>query len=129
MELGLETIFQLCTKLILLVYADSKTRTTEGLSTMFEEDWKFEFGNLESIYEEKFLNLVFFIFLYATTCWSFISNVNSHITGLSAKRKYFPFASKIVVGCYAFFASTSRILTVIMYFTPSLGLFNTLRHW
>ena len=129
LELGLETIFQLCTKLILLAYAGSKTRTTEGLSTMFEEDWKFEFGNLASISEEKFLNLVFFMFLYATTSWSFISNVNSHITGLSAKRKWFPFASKIVVGCYAFFASTSRILTVIMYFTPSLGLFNTLRHW
>jgi hypothetical protein len=119
LELGLETIFQLCLKLILLAYSKSETRTTEGLSTMFGKDFLIK----ETV---NFLNITILIFLYATTCWSFISNVNSHINGLSSKRKRFPFASKIAAGCYAFFASTSRILTVIIFFTPSLGLFNTL---
>ena len=122
LELGLETIYQICIKLILLAYSQSQTRTTEGLSTMFEKD--FVLG--ESV---NFLNVTILIYLYASICWSFVSNVRSHIDGLSSKRRWFPFASKIAAGCYAFFASTSRILTVIMFFTPSLGLFSTLRQW
>ena len=38
LELGLETIFQLCLKLILLAYAKSSTRTTQGLSQMFQKN-------------------------------------------------------------------------------------------
>ena len=122
LELGLETIFQLCIKLILLAYSKSKTRTTEGLSTMFEKD--FLLG--ETV---DFLNVIILIFLHTSTYWNFVSNVNSHIQGLSSKRRRFPFASKLAAGFHAFFATTTRILAIIIFFTPSLGLLDTLRHW
>ena len=122
LELGLETIFQLCIKLILLAYSQSNTRTTEGLSTMFHKDFLLKEN-------DDALNVAILIFLYASTCWSFISNVNAHLTGLSAKRRRFPFASKVAAAFYAFFATTSRILTIVIFFTPSLGLFDTLRQW
>ena len=76
-----------------------------------------------------FLNVIILIFLHTSTYWNFVSNVNSHIQGLSSKRRRFPFASKLAAGFHAFFATTTRIVAIIIFFTPSLGLFDTLRHW
>ena len=127
LELGLETIFQLCLKLILLAYAQSSTRTTEGLSQMFEKNVDLINIDYNTLEGAKSLYLV--ILLYTSTVWSLISNVKSHINGLSANRKRFPFASKMIVAVYAFFASTSRVVAIILFFSPSLGLFNLLQHW
>ena len=74
-------------------------------------------------------SLAIVILLYISTTWSFFSNVKSHIQGISSKRKRFPFASKLAAGFYALFGTTTRILAIIIFFTPSLGLFDILRHW
>ena len=114
LELGLETILQSCLQLTLLFYALSETRTTEGLSEIFGSDIKHE------------LTLTL---LVLSTIWSFLSNVNSHIQGLSSNRRLFPFTSKIAVAAYSFFSITTRVLAIILFFSPSLGLFNLLQHW
>ena len=69
------------------------------------------------------------MFLYFSIGWSFFSNVTSHIKGLSAKRGKFGITSKLTVAVYSFFSITARVLAIIAFFTPSLGLFNSLRHW
>ena len=114
LELGLETILQSCLQLTLLFYAISDTRTTEGLSEIFGKDL------------DKELALTLLVF---SIIWSFISNVMSHIDGLSSKRRWFPMISKIVVAAYSFFSITTRIMAIIFFFSPSLGLFNLLQHW
>ena len=114
LELGLETILQSCLQLTLLFYATSETRTTEGLSEIF--------GN--EVEKESTLAL-----LVLSTIWSFISNVLSHIQGLSSKRRHFPIMSKIVVAAYSFFSITTRVMAIVIFFSPSLGLFNLLQHW
>ena len=114
LELGLETILQSCLQLTLLFYALSETRTTEGLSEIFGRDIEHE------------LTLTFLIL---SIIWSFVSNILSHIQGLSAKRRRFPITSKIVVAAYSFFSITTRVMTILLFFSPSLGLFNLLQHW
>ena len=120
LELGLETIFQLTLQIILLLYAITLTRTTEGLNQIFNEATKLS-GDLEKDYKV--------IFLYLSITWSVMSNVNSHIKGLSAHRQHFPLFSKGIAIVYAFFGITTRVLAIIAFFTPCLGLFSIQRHW
>ena len=108
-ELGLETIFQLTLQVILVLFAKSKTRTTDELTQIFNAELSF--------------------LLVASIAWSFISNVKAHITGLSAKRIRFPVKSKIIVACFAFFGTTSKVMGLVSFFTPPLGLFDVLGHW
>ena len=123
LELGLETILQSCLQLTLLFYAISETRTTEGLSAIFGKQVEKEiFG--KQLEKEWTLTL-----LFLSTIWSFISNVLSHIGGLSSKRRHFPAMSKIVVALYSFFSITTRVMAIVIFFSPSLGLFNLLQHW
>ena len=111
LELGLETIHQIFAQLILLINAFSYTPTSEGL--------------VESFKEEKYENLVL---LSLSITWSFFSCVISHLSGFSAHRVYFPLSSQTMAVVYTFFAIIKRVSCMILYFTPSLGLFSLLRH-
>ena len=112
LELGLETILQSCLQVILLLFAISETRTTEGLSEIFRPE-----------------NETILTFLTLSTLWSFASNVLSHIKSLSSMRRRFPGISKFVVALYSFFSITTRVMAIVIFFSPSLGLFNLLQHW
>merc|ERR1719411_509979 len=68
------------------------------------------------------------VFFYAVNFWSLVSCIRSHIAGLSARRTRFPFGSKLVVAFYALMSITTRLLAILLFFTPSLGLFEVLRH-
>ena len=46
----------------------------------------------------------------------------------SSSRDYFPTKSKIVLAVFAGCSLTMKVSSVIFYFTPTLGLFNVLRH-
>ena len=48
---------------------------------------------------------------------------------MSLEKAFFPIVSKLVVALFAFFATSSKILVNVMFFTPSLGLFDILGHW
>ena len=120
LELGLETLYQLAIQIILLLYAITSTSTIEGFNHIFKQDTGLS-GDLMKDYKV--------LFLYVSISWSVMSNVNSHIKGLSAHRKYFPFISKGIAIVYAFFGITTRVLAIIAFFTPCLGLFSVLKHW
>ena len=108
LELGLETIYQLAGQFILLGLAYTDTATNESFPILFKK---------ENIF-----------FLVASTVYSFISCVNSHLTAISACRERFPFKSKMVAAAYSFCGCTTRVLALVMYFAVPLGLFNLLRH-
>ena len=110
LELGLESILQITIQLLLLFYANTETKATRESAGLL----------LDSKIE--------FLFLFSFI-WSLVSCIRSHIAALSARRTRFPFASQVVVALYALMSITTRLLVIIIYFTPSLGLFNVLRHW
>ena len=60
--------------------------------------------------------------------WSYGSCSLSHLKGLNIHRDYFPPKSKIVAGIQAMFAIAKRVMCIVLYFTPPLGLFSLLRH-
>lgn len=60
--------------------------------------------------------------------WSYGSCSLSHLKGLNIHRDYFPTKSKIVAGIQAMFAIAKRVMCIVLYFTPPLGLFSLLRH-
>ena len=110
-EFGLEGIFQMAGQFILFLQATSSTRTHEAFNAIFDEEKP----------GERFL-LIF------SVIWSFKTCILSHLKVVSASREHFPTMSKIVIGLYSFFAVSSRALCMIMFFAPSLGLFNLLKH-
>ena len=115
--LGLEAMCQLAGNSILLFYSVSETKTSQGLAAMFEED------NLLGLQvSSKIAITISFL-------WSLFSFTNAHIRGLSGHRDYFPFLSKAVLLCSVFCATLVRIISITVFFSPSLGLFNLLRHY
>ena len=108
---------QLAGNSILLFYSVSETKTSQGLAAMFEED------NLLGLQvSSKIAITISFL-------WSLFSFTNAHIRGLSGHRDYFPFLSKAVLLCSVFCATLVRIISITVFFSPSLGLFNLLRHY
>ena len=126
LELGLESVLQLCLQILLILYASTETKTTEGLSQIFKEKLEFEGGTQDYVSWIKGNKEI--MLFYAFNLWSLVSCIRSHIAGLSARRTGFPFLSKLVVSFYALMSITTRLLAIIMFFSPSLGLFNILRH-
>ena len=112
LELGLETIYQLAGQSILLLMSYTKTATQSGLKTIFNEG----------------LEIDVIIGLIVSISLSFFSCVTSHLKTLSACRERFPFVSKVVVGFYCLFGCLTRVMSMIMFFTPTLGLFSLLKH-
>ena len=112
LELGLETIYQLSLQLVLLLNALSETRTSHGLNEVFGTE-----DNIGSL-----------ILLTLSIIWSCFSCALSHIKGLMVSRDHFPAFSKLVVGLFALVSTLKRVLCIILYFTPALGLFSLLRH-
>ena len=108
LELGLETIYQLAGQSILLILSYTKTATQNGLKSIFNEDFGIGLG--------------------VSIILSFISCVTSHLKALSASRERFPFVSKVIVGFYCMFGCLTRVMSIIMFFAPSLGLFSLLKH-
>ena len=57
-----------------------------------------------------------------------IFQTRSQTEGISSHRKLNPFKSKMLLASYALLSCMMRVTAVIMYFAPTLGLLNLLRH-
>ena len=118
-ELGLETIYQMVVMQILIFASSSGTRMYNDLIfVLFEKN------------DNSYLSIeVLEIIGYLSIGYSFISCVRSHLVVLSAEREYFPFVCKCAAGLYAMFGITKRIMALVLFFAPALGLFDLLYHW
>ena len=68
-------------------------------------------------------------FLFASSAWSYISLVRGQINLTSSKKYSFvPFVGKIILVIYFTLGTGARVCSLLLYFTPSLGLFNSLHH-
>jgi phosphatidylserine synthase len=115
--LGTEAIYQLVGTAMLVCYAVSQTRTSQSLVGLFEEN--------------SFIGLPVptKVAVTLSLVWSLCSFTVAHIIGIGGHRDYFPYSSRMILACAVLIASLVRVMTITLYFTPTLGLFNLLRHF
>ena len=113
-EVGLETHLQIIISLVLLLLANSATRTITGLEVLFEEEILFYLPT----------NLA----LALSIIWSLHSCVNSHMKGISKRREYSTTKSFLIMLIFTMTSVSVRVFSCILFLTPPLGLMNCLRH-
>ena len=111
----MEVFFQVALQIILLFFTDTSTPTTSGLQTFFQQN--------------TLLGLDPSIILGLSIAWSLRTSIKLHVKSIKTQKVLFRNTSVIFVGLWGLVASLRRILSVIGYFTPSLGLFSLLSHW
>ena len=120
LQMGFETIFQLIGSSSLICFAYSATKTHQGLAGLFQE----EDVNFLGIHLSSIVVIVILVTL------SFISFIKTHSNGMAEGYfTYYSFIGKcllllsITLGCFI------RLASINLYFTPILGLFDTLHHY
>ena len=69
------------------------------------------------------------LLLYLSISWSLKSCILAQLNSMTGEKVFFPIVSKIVVFLWSLFGAVKRVLTVTIFFAPSLGLFSILFHW
>ena len=119
-QLGLETIFQLTGNAILLLFAYSKTRSRQGLSSLFESDTDI-FSGL-SLPAELLIALLLLMNLL-----SFVKvQINGIVEGFASN---YSFRGKAMILLGIICAALVRIGSMTLYFSTNLGLFDLLHHY
>ena len=113
--LGFEVIVQVTISILLLLLNRTDTKTTGGLEAIFDEG-KTWLGDATTI-------------LVLSVTWSIFSTIKAHTNLTILEKGFCPTTSKLVVLSWATFATLRRILSLVVYFIPSLGLFSILNHW
>ena len=116
---GLETVFQLTINTILACYAQSSTKTTQGLAAIFTQDAYVFLGATISP------QMIIAILLTLNSVSLIRTYMSGFTMGYSSNYNLF---GKLLVFLYVAFAIGVRIMSMTLYFTPMLGLFNLLHH-
>ena len=120
LQLGLETVYQLMGTSILLNYAYSDTKTNQGLTALFEQgEFSFMAVTLSS-------ELVVGILLVMNLLSFIKAHYNGFVEGYALNYK---FAGIILLLTSIICGVLVRIMSTTLFFSPSLGLFNLLRHY
>ena len=98
--------------ILLLLLNRTKTATTGGLETIFDEGKSW---NATTV-------------LALSVSWSLFSTIKAHTNLTILDKGFCPTTSKLVVLAWATFASLRRILSLVTLFVPSMGLCNLLYH-
>ena len=114
-DMAFEIGNQMFINILLVLLSISETRTETAFESLFNQEGEVETFGIS--------NLTIFI---ASTVASFFSFLNLFT---SAHASNWPFKSKLAVGVYGTMNLAMRLLAMILYFTPSLGLLNILRHY
>ena len=115
LQLGLETIFQVTGNAILIFFVYSKTRTSEGLSSIFESD-------TDILPPELLIPLLFSINLM-----SFIKvQMNGVNEGYASS---YSFLGKAMILFGMICGALVRIASMTLFFSTNLGLFDLLHHY
>ena len=117
MFLGLEVFYQVAGQIILLIYAKTGSRTTGGLETVFDQD---TFMGLQM---DPILVLGISIAITLKSCFTL------HLKAIKTEKHFLPFFSSVFILLFGLFASCRRILAIVCWFIPSLGLFSTMYHY
>ena len=119
LQLGLETIFQLTANAILLSYAQTSTRSRQGLSSLFDKDIDILGFSLPP-------ELVIGVLL-AINLMSIVKvQMNGMIEGYASN---YSIVGKIVLLLNIICSTMVRIASMTLYFSTTVGLFDLLNHY
>ena len=119
-QLGFETIYQLIGTSILICYANSDTKTRQGLTAFFKEN-NLDFMGFTLTSE------VAITILLALNLLSFIK---AHFTGvITGYASNYHLVGKFVILLCITLNAIVRVGSISLYFSPVLGLFNLLHHY
>ncbi len=110
---GAEVFYQVPLQVLLLLVAVSKTSTTGGLEAFFKQT---SFMGITMDSQAA---------LALSVSWSLRTCMALHLKSIAAEKGFI----KITVFLWGGFATLRRVLTIVAYFIPSLGLFSILYHW
>ena len=119
-DLFLELFYQVALQIIILCLTETNTGTVSlpGLSAIVESSSFFWMKEIDST-----------IFLGLSIIWSMKSCISLQLKSIAVKKGYCPFKTKLILVGYFLFSTLRRILSIVMFFAPSLGLFSILHHW
>ena len=105
---------QVTVQILLLMLYQTETPTTGGLTTIFKQT---TFG----------LDPTAFFIL--STSWSLLSCVRMHTKLISLEKGFCKFTTKLSIFVWGTFATLRRVLSLVAFFIPSLGIFSILHHY
>ena len=115
LDIAFEVVHQIFLNLLLVLFSTSETRTETAMEALF---------NQEGV--DDFLGMSNFTIFVGSTIISFLSFINLFAT---AHANYWNWKSKMAVGVYGILNLATRLLAMLLYFVPSLGMLNILRHY
>ena len=119
LQQGLETIYQLIVTIILLLCANSDTKTSQGLNALFETN---SINFIGISISPTFVMII-------NVALNFLSFSLANTNGTRANNYNFPLLSKFVLGISTICSCMARIMSITLYFAPALGLFDLLFHY
>ena len=118
--LGLETIFQVAGNTVLLFFAKSSTKTSQGLSALLENNTSLVMG----------LSLPSEVVIAALLVVSLLCFLNVHINGtVEGYASNYKLLGKLTILIGIICAVFVRVASILLYFSTNLGLFNLLGHY
>ena len=108
---------QVAGQILLLIYSQTNTRTTGGLETVFDQD---TFMGLQL---DPIIVLGISIALTLKSCFTL------HLKTIKAEKYSVSIFSSLFILLWAFSSSLRRVLSIVCFFIPSLGLFSILYHF
>ena len=116
---GLETVFQITINTILASYAYSSTKTRQGLAAVFTNDALVFMGI--TISPEVIIAVLLTL--------NSLSLIRTHMSGFTlGYGSNYSLLGKFLLFLYIASAIVVRIMSMTLYFTPMLGLFNLVHH-
>merc|ERR1712020_231286 len=114
-EMASETIIQISGQIILLLQSETSSSTVSGLETVFG---KSSDGGIS-------VNVL----ISLSILWSLKTFINLHLKAASIEKTHLRVWSKIGLVLISLFCSCTRLLSIIAFMTPFMGLFNLLNHY
>ena len=118
-ELCIELTLQMTFSVLILAFLNSETRVEQGLEAIFEVSKVEIFG----------LSIPSKVIIVLNIAWGFISCWKSFLRGMATTKDHFPGPSEYLLGLHVALSVTIRCTNTIMFFAPTLGLLDLLRHF
>ena len=113
----MEVFYQVSLQVVLLLLTQTLTATVGGLESFFSRDKMF------GVPMDPFTFIVISIILSLKT------SILLHVKILSMEKGFFGFKAKTVTFLWGLVASVRRVVGIVIFFSPSLGLLDLLWHW
>ena len=110
----MEVFVQVTVQILILLLSRTSTATT---------------GGLESVFNQKTFGMEPETVLVLSITWSIFSCVRTHTKIVSLDKGFCGITSKIFIFLWGSFATLRRVLSLIVLFVPSMGLFSILHYW